>query len=115
VGRSGQACCAALVLARQARHWADLIGCLQGLLALYERTGRDGAIYRTAKALIGGQQPAAGDEEIINRAAVAPPPVPGMGQGAVALAAAAGVPATPAAARHAPPPTGSAGPTRPPD
>ncbi len=32
----------ALTLARAAQHWADTLGCLQGLLVLYERTGRDG-------------------------------------------------------------------------
>ena len=32
----------ALALARHAQHWADAIGCLQGLRVLYERTGRDG-------------------------------------------------------------------------
>ena len=51
------------------------------------------AVYRTAKALIGGQPPAWGDEEIINRAAAAPPPVPRMDRGAVALTAAGPGPA----------------------
>lgn len=46
------------------------------------------AVYRTAKALLGGQPPVAGDEEIINRAAAAAPPVPRMDQGGVVLAAA---------------------------
>lgn len=46
------------------------------------------AVYRTAKALIGGQAPAAGDEEIINHAAAAAPPVPRMDRGVAALAAA---------------------------
>ena len=46
------------------------------------------AVYRTAKALLAGQPPVAGDEEIINRAAAAAPPVPRMDQGAVVLAAA---------------------------
>jgi len=32
----------ALTLARQSRHWADALGCLQGLSILYLRTGRDG-------------------------------------------------------------------------
>jgi len=32
----------ALALARAAQHWDDAIGCLQGLRALYQRTGRDG-------------------------------------------------------------------------
>ena len=45
------------------------------------------AVYRTAKALIGGQPPAAADEEIINHAATAPPPVPRMDRGIVSLAA----------------------------
>ena len=46
------------------------------------------AVYRTAKALLGGQPPAGPDEEIINQAAVAPPPVPRMQRNAVLLAAA---------------------------
>jgi predicted RNA-binding Zn ribbon-like protein len=50
------------------------------------------AVYRTAKALLGGQ-PAGADEETINRAAAAPPPVPRMGPGAVVLAAAGPDPA----------------------
>jgi predicted RNA-binding Zn ribbon-like protein len=49
------------------------------------RTLRE-AIYRTAKALTGGRPPDAGDEEIINRAAVAAPPVPRMDRGAMMLA-----------------------------
>lgn len=36
------------------------------------------AVYRTARALIGREAPAAGDEAIINSAAAVPPPVPGM-------------------------------------
>jgi tetratricopeptide (TPR) repeat protein len=32
----------ALALARQAQHWNDALGCLQGLSILYPRTGRDG-------------------------------------------------------------------------
>jgi tetratricopeptide (TPR) repeat protein len=32
----------ALALARHAQHWDDVIMCLQGLRALYQRTGRDG-------------------------------------------------------------------------
>ncbi|HTS95756.1 MAG TPA: CHAT domain-containing protein [Streptosporangiaceae bacterium] len=32
----------ALALARQAQHWYDALGCLQGLSILYTRTGRDG-------------------------------------------------------------------------
>ena len=32
----------ALALARQAQHWDDALGCLQGLRVLYARTGRDG-------------------------------------------------------------------------
>jgi predicted RNA-binding Zn ribbon-like protein len=51
------------------------------------------AVYRTAKALIGGQPPAARDEDIINRAAAAPPPVPRMGRGTVLHAAAGPDPA----------------------
>ena len=46
------------------------------------------AVYRTARALLAGQPPTAGDEEIINRAAAVPPPVPRMDQGAVLLATA---------------------------
>ena len=46
------------------------------------------AVYRTAKALLGGEPPAGPDEEIINRAAAAPPPVPRMQRNAVLLAAA---------------------------
>jgi predicted RNA-binding Zn ribbon-like protein len=46
------------------------------------------AIYRSAKALIAGETPAAGDEEIINRAAAAPPPVPRLAAGAVTRTAA---------------------------
>jgi predicted RNA-binding Zn ribbon-like protein len=46
------------------------------------------AVYRTAKALIDGQPPATGDQDIINCAAAAPPPVPRMDQGAATLAAA---------------------------
>lgn len=51
------------------------------------RTLRE-AVYRTAKAVIDGRPPAVADEEIINHAAVAPPPVPRMHQGALTLAAA---------------------------
>jgi predicted RNA-binding Zn ribbon-like protein len=51
------------------------------------------AVYRTARALISGQPPAAGDEDIINRMAAAPPPVPRMGQGRVVLVAAGPDPA----------------------
>jgi predicted RNA-binding Zn ribbon-like protein len=50
------------------------------------------AVYRTAKALIGGQ-PTTGDEHIINRAAAAPPPVPSLNQGVVTLTAAGPDPA----------------------
>ena len=46
------------------------------------------AVYRTAKALLGGQPPAGADEDIINQAAAAPPPVPRMQQNTVLLAAA---------------------------
>ena len=51
------------------------------------------AVYRTAKALIGGQWPDAGDEDIINRAAAAAPPVPRMDQGTLLLATAGPDPA----------------------
>ena len=51
------------------------------------------AIYRAAKALLGDQPPAARDEHIINRAAVAPPPVPRMNHGVVTLTAAGPDPA----------------------
>jgi predicted RNA-binding Zn ribbon-like protein len=56
------------------------------------RTLRE-AVYRAAKALIGGQPPARGDERIINRAAAAPPPVPRMNRGVVTLTAAGPDPA----------------------
>jgi predicted RNA-binding Zn ribbon-like protein len=46
------------------------------------------AVYRTAKVLLSGQSPAGADEEIINRAAAAPPPVPRMQRNAVLLTAA---------------------------
>jgi tetratricopeptide (TPR) repeat protein len=36
----------ALALARRAQHWGDVIGCLQGLRALYQRTGRTGELTR---------------------------------------------------------------------
>jgi predicted RNA-binding Zn ribbon-like protein len=51
------------------------------------------AVYRTAKALIDGQPLAAREVDIINRAAVVPPPVPRMDQGTVLLAAAGPDPA----------------------
>ncbi len=51
------------------------------------------AVYRAAKALIGGQLAAAEDEAIINRAAAPPPPVPYMNQGVVTLTAAGQHPA----------------------
>ena len=51
------------------------------------------AVYRTVKALIGGQPPADADEDIINRAAAMPPPVPRMRRNAVLLAAASPDPA----------------------
>jgi predicted RNA-binding Zn ribbon-like protein len=50
------------------------------------RTVRE-AVYRTAKALIGGQPAATGDEHVINRAAAAPPPVPSLNRGVVTLTA----------------------------
>ena len=48
------------------------------------RTVRE-SVYRTAKALIEGQSPAAADEKIINHAAAAPPPVPRMERGTSVL------------------------------
>jgi predicted RNA-binding Zn ribbon-like protein len=45
------------------------------------------AVYRTAKALLGGQLPVGADEEIINQAAAAPPPVPRMQRNTVLLTA----------------------------
>lgn len=51
------------------------------------------AIYRTAKALITGQPPAAGDEDVINDAAAAAPPVPRMERGSMVLTAAGPDPA----------------------
>ena len=60
---------------------------------LHSARGAREAVYRTAKALIGGQPPAAGDEDIINRAAAAPPPVPRMDRGVLALTAAGPDPA----------------------
>jgi predicted RNA-binding Zn ribbon-like protein len=56
------------------------------------RTVRE-AIYRAAKALIGGQPTAADDEAIINAAAAAPPPVPRISRSVVTLAPAAPDPA----------------------
>jgi predicted RNA-binding Zn ribbon-like protein len=56
------------------------------------RTLRE-AIHRTAKAVAGGLPPAAGDQNIINRAAAAPPPVPRMDRGVVKLAPAGPGPA----------------------
>ncbi len=49
------------------------------------RTVRE-SVYRTAKALVEGQSPAAAGEKIINRAAAAPPPVPCMERGTLVLA-----------------------------
>jgi predicted RNA-binding Zn ribbon-like protein len=51
------------------------------------------AIYRSAKAVIAGRAPAAGDEEITNRAAAAPPTVPRLDAGTVTLTAAGPDPA----------------------
>jgi predicted RNA-binding Zn ribbon-like protein len=51
------------------------------------------AVYRTAKAVIDGRPPAVTDEDNINRAAAAPPPMPRMNQGALILAAAGPDPA----------------------
>ena len=44
----------ALTLALSAGHWADAVGCLQGLSVLYQRTGRDGEWAR----LVGQVTPA---------------------------------------------------------
>ncbi len=52
------------------------------------------AIYRAATAVISGQPPSRADEEIINRAAAAPTPVPHMDRGAVVLAASGPDPAS---------------------
>ncbi|MGH3401001.1 MAG: CGNR zinc finger domain-containing protein [Streptosporangiaceae bacterium] len=46
------------------------------------------ALYRAAKAAMGGELAAAGDEDIINRAAESPPPVPRMNRGVAGLTAA---------------------------
>ncbi len=43
------------------------------------------SIYRSAKSVLDGGRPAAADEEIINRAARVPPPVPQMRHGARSL------------------------------
>jgi predicted RNA-binding Zn ribbon-like protein len=51
------------------------------------------AVYRTAKALIAGQPPAPADEQLINHAATAPPPVPRLQQGTPVLTAAGPDPA----------------------
>lgn len=51
------------------------------------------AVHRTAKAVIDGRPPAVTDEDIINRAAAAPPPMPRMNQGVLTLAAAGPDPA----------------------
>jgi len=51
------------------------------------------AIYRGAKAVIDGAAIAPVDEQIINRAAAAPPPVPRLAAGAVTLTAAGPDPA----------------------
>jgi predicted RNA-binding Zn ribbon-like protein len=51
------------------------------------------AVYRTAKAVIDGRPPAVTDEDIINRAAAASPPMPRMNRGALTLAAAGPDPA----------------------
>lgn len=56
------------------------------------RTVRE-AVYRAAQPVISGRPPASADEEIINRAAAAAPPVPRMEQRAVRLAAAGADPA----------------------
>ena len=57
------------------------------------RTVRE-AIYRAATAVISGQPPSRADEEIINRAAVPPPPRPRMHQRAVTIAASGPDPAS---------------------
>jgi len=51
------------------------------------------AIYRGGKAVIGGEALTASDEEIINRAAAAPPPVPHLAAGTATLTAAGPDPA----------------------
>ena len=51
------------------------------------------AVYRTAKALIAGRPPVGRDDDAINRAAAAPPPVPRMDQGIMLLTAAGPDPA----------------------
>jgi predicted RNA-binding Zn ribbon-like protein len=51
------------------------------------------AIYRSAMAVIGGEALTTGDEEIINRSAAAPPPVPHLAVGTVKLTAAGPDPA----------------------
>ena len=42
----------ALTLARAAQRWTDALGCLQGLRALYQRTGRDGEWARLVTDII---------------------------------------------------------------
>jgi predicted RNA-binding Zn ribbon-like protein len=56
------------------------------------RTVRE-AVYSASRALIDGQPPVAGDEDIINRAAAVPPPVPRMNRGVVTLTTAGPDPA----------------------
>ena len=46
------------------------------------------AVYRLARARVGGRAPAPGDEDVVNRAVAAPPPVPRMSRGVVTLTAA---------------------------
>jgi predicted RNA-binding Zn ribbon-like protein len=51
------------------------------------RTVRE-AVYRSARALLGHQAPAHGDEQIVNDAAAVPPPIPRAHRGVLLLAAA---------------------------
>lgn len=59
------------------------------------------AIYRTAKALIASRRPVSADEEIINRAASVPPPVPSMRLGVRSLGPVSAAAALSAVARDA--------------
>src|SRR5262249_49850047 len=60
----------ALPLARQGQHWDDVCSCLQGLRALYGRTGRDGEWARLVTGITpdfidpktGGPQPGREDQ-----------------------------------------------------
>ena len=53
---------------------------------LYQARVLREAIYRIAKDLIAGRPPATADEDIVNAAASAPPPVPQMNHGTATLA-----------------------------